>query len=139
MILKIRVFRLAIRTGRACYRVIGRIEKIIHFFVDGLDKLARLNWRKGCRLIAKIAAIGTTITGAVTALTSSSSATGIALGAAGATGGVVVTHGIPVKGYEKIKHVSPAKNRAMGVNMQPKLSIGSNKRHTVQKPTTNKR
>jgi hypothetical protein len=62
-----------------------------------------LKWGK---ITAKFAAIGTTITGAITAFTSSSSATGIAMGAAGATT-YAATKELAKEGYEKTKHVSP--------------------------------
>jgi hypothetical protein len=62
-----------------------------------------LRWGK---ITAKFAAIGTTITGVVAAFTSSSSATGITIGAAGATT-YAATKDLTSSGYEKTKHVAP--------------------------------
>ena len=63
-----------------------------------------LKWSK---LIAKFAAICTTLTGAATVASSSSTATtGVALGAAGATG-YAAAKNIPSDGYERTKHIPP--------------------------------
>ena len=79
---------------------------------------AKVPWRKICKWLAKVAAIGATVTGAITAVSSASSTTGIALGTAGAAGTYATTKGANAKGYEKIKHVSPKVNqRSNAVNM----------------------
>ena len=66
--------------------------------------LKLLKWGK---VTAKIAVIGTTITGAATALSGSAS-TGVALSAAGATA-YAATTGLPKPRYEKTKHIPPGR------------------------------
>lgn len=77
-----------------------------------------IRWSK---VVAKFAAIGTTITGAVTAATSGSATTGFALGAAGATT-YAATKSIPVNGYEKTKHISPLASKP--AEMHRALKVG---------------
>jgi len=66
-----------------------------------------LKWGK---IAAKLAAIGTTISGAVTAL-SGSATSGVALSAAGATT-YAAAKGIPTQGYEKTKHIPPTRSNS---------------------------
>jgi len=79
------------------------------------------------RIVAKFAAIGTTIAGAVTAF-SSSATTGFAIGAAGATS-YAAAKTVPVHGYEKIKHVSPPRairqlKEAQRMVSEPSTKVG---------------
>jgi hypothetical protein len=100
---------------------------------DWEEAIARIKWRRMAKFVAKVTAIGATVTGAVTAASTASTTTGIAIGAAGATGTYVSTKGVPLKGYEKIKHVSPKTNqRSASVNMNYKTNA-QNKRTTVEK------
>jgi len=134
MILKIRFFRVLLKSYRFISTCADKMDKVAKGAVKGAGKMARVNWRKWSRIAVKICAIGTTVTGAVTAVSSSSSATGIAMGAAGATGGIVAFQGIPVKGYERIKHVPPTQNNRMAAAaMLNKGAIGSNKRTVAHK------
>jgi hypothetical protein len=73
-----------------------------------------LKWGK---IAAKVVALGTTISGAITALTSSSVTTGFVLGATGATTYVAVKT-LPNKGYEKTTHISPKVNNGMNRNVK---------------------
>ena len=87
-----------------------------------LVKLIRfLKWGK---IIAKLAAIGTTISGAVTALTSSAT-TGVAISAAGATT-YAATKGLAPQTYEKTKHIPPGRvDKA--ANMMRKMEMDASK------------
>jgi hypothetical protein len=140
MVLKIRLLRLVIKIGRMSLKLADGIDAMKAAYGRATAGLAKLKWQKGVKWIARITAVGATVTGAVTAITSVSSAsTGIVLGTAGATGTYVTTKGMPVKGYEKIKHVSPKANqRSTPVNVHY-TSGSQNKRASVQKPMVQKR
>jgi len=63
-----------------------------------------LKWGK---IVAKFTAVGTMVSGAVTAL-SGSATTGVVLSATGATS-YAVAKGLPQQGYEKTKHIPPGR------------------------------
>ena len=89
-----------------------------------------LKWGK---LLAKLAAIGTTISGAVAALSGSATA-GITISAAGATT-YAATKGIPTKGYEKTKHIPPGKiNKQANMLRQQEISGKVGGKSKVQTP-----
>jgi len=88
-----------------------------------------LKWSK---IIAKFAAIGTTITGGIAALTSASSSTGLALTAAGATT-YVAAKNIPVHDYEKTRHVSPRASQKNGKSASRKYSMAGEAAATPQR------
>jgi hypothetical protein len=82
-------------------------------------------------VVAKLAAIGTAVTGAFTAITSSMS-TGFAITAAGATS-YAAAKNIPVQGYDKTKHISPvAPKQGSGVQRQEKTLLA--KKEKLSKP-----
>jgi hypothetical protein len=77
-----------------------------------------LKWGK---IIAKLTAIGTTVSGAITAL-SGSATTGVALSAAGATT-YAATKGLPSQGYEKTKHIPPGRvDKAANILRQQEIA-----------------
>ncbi len=144
MVLKIRLLRWTVRFARACTSIANSADGMKLALRNWEEAVARISWRKWVRLAAKITAIGATITGAVTAASSASTTTGIAIGAAGATGTYVTTKGVPLKGYEKIKHVSPKANQRQNtVNMVYKSGIqnkrGAVEKHAAFKPKAQKR
>ena len=94
-----------------------------------LIKIVRfLKWGK---ILAKFAAIGTTVSGAITAL-SGSATSGVALSAAGATT-YAATKGLPSQGYEKTKHIPPGRvDKA--ANMLRQQEIARAKGHMKKTP-----
>jgi len=142
MVLKIRLLRFTVKFGRGCLWLAAKLEAMQMSWRRMCAWLGELRWRRIIRWCARISAVGATVTGAMTVITSSSSAsTGIALGAAGATGTYVSTKGIPLKGYEKIKHVSPKTSQRSGntVNMHYAAPSLSKRNTAVSKPTVHKR
>lgn len=67
--------------------------------------IAVLRWSK---VVAKITAIGATVSGAVMSVVGGSAVTGFAVSAAGATSYAAVKNiPIPVSGYERTRHIPP--------------------------------
>jgi hypothetical protein len=139
MILKIRMLRLVIKIARSSLAIADSIDGMKLSFQNAVTVVTKINWRRWCKWVVRAAAVGATVTGAVTAASTASTTTGIAIGAAGATGTYATTKGVSTKGYERIKHVSPkTSQRSSTVNMHHK-PVAHNKRTTVQKPTVQKR
>jgi hypothetical protein len=91
-----------------------------------------LKWGK---LLAKLAAIGTTISGAVTAL-SGSATTGMALSAAGATT-YAAAKTLPTKGYEKTRHIPPGRvDKAANLLRQQEIVKGKKGMNSGTRPGT---
>jgi hypothetical protein len=84
------------------------------------------------QFITKLAAIGTAISGAVTAL-SGSAASGIAISAAGATT-YAATNGIQMQGYEKTRHIPPGRvDKAANMMRMMEIDAMSKKKKRPQR------
>lgn len=135
MVLKIRLLRFTIKLARTFTAIANYADGAKNVVHRWEVAIAKVSWKKWLKFVAKIAAFCATVTGAVTAASTTSTTTGIALGAAGATGTYVTTKGVPLKGYEKIKHVSPKTNQRANasVNMSGYKSGAVNNRGAVEK------